>query len=80
MKTHAILLPRHMGTQVVTEEGLQEAARNLRERGTTTIKDPDGETYENVKVSNVKVTDLGVEADLDLDLTTPSWKGSMSSR
>lgn len=75
MKTHAVLLPRRMGPNVLTEAVLQGAATTLRDRGTTTIKDPDGETHENVKVSNVTVTDIGVEADLELDLIADIQSG-----
>jgi hypothetical protein len=69
MSYRATLLPREPAPGVlVTTEALEQAARKLRAGGTITIRDPNGDQHE-VKVTDVQVTERGLEATVHLTST-----------
>lgn len=66
MKTTAIILPREFAGNVVADEVLAKAARDLREKGTINVTDPEGNTY-TAEVFDAEVTEQGLSVTMELD-------------
>ena len=83
----ALIIPRQLDvlrTRIEhSQEALENAAEHLRSTRTTTLVFSKGFLGESemrrlVHVSNVRVTERGVEADLDIDLPDPGLRKGYS--
>ena len=69
MKTTAIILTREPDStgQVISDEALEEAAKDLKEKGVIQITDPEGNSYQ-AEVFGAEVTDLGLSVTFKMDI------------
>lgn len=74
MKFSTTLAPRTLPNgNKVTDEALKNVADDLNAKGTIVVTDPEGGKHD-CKVTNVAVTDRGVEATIEFPFALPTDK------